>query len=151
MLQKPSRKSKAKDHAKYLATQLEKWSSGDLDALMAQCREIQKWLSQKRNQQQESKRKAFVRLMLVGKVKQALGFINNDSDVTGIHMPTEEIKQILNLKHPNAEPASPEVLLPVTSSPPETVVFEGIDSELVQKCSMSLHGSGGPTLIDSDM
>ena len=150
MLQKPSRKSKAKDHAKYLTTRLTKWTSGDLDALMAECREIQSRLTKKGNLKQESKRKAFVRLMLVGKVKQALSFINSDDDVTGVHTPTDEIKNILKVKHPNSEPASPDVLLPVTSPPPQLVVFENIDAELVQKCSMSLRGSGGPTLIDAN-
>ena len=150
MLQKPSRKSKARDHAKYLSSRLLMWSSGDIDGLMAECRQIQKRLSKQLSQKEESKRKAFVRFMLVGKVRQALGFINSDNDVTGVHSPNDEIQHILQMKHPSAEPASPEVLLPITSPPPQTVVFENIDAELVLKSSMSLHGSGGPTLIDSD-
>ena len=43
--------------------------------MMAECREIQNRLTKKRTQKQESKRKAFVRLVLVGKVKQALGLL----------------------------------------------------------------------------
>ena len=45
MLQKPSKKSKAKDHVKYLLSRLQKWSNGDLNGLMAECREIQKRLT----------------------------------------------------------------------------------------------------------
>ena len=150
MLQKPSKKSKAKDHARYLATRLERWSHGDLHGLMVKCCEIQRRLTTQKKQKQESNRKAFCRLMLIGKVKQALGYINNDSDVQGVHLPTDEIMQILKEKHPNAESASPEVLLPITSPAPQSVAFENITPELVQKSSMALHGSGGPTLIDSD-
>ena len=84
MLQKPSKKSKAKDHARYLLSRLQKWKDGNLHGLMAECREIQKWLLCSKRKQQKSDRKAFCRLMLVGKIKQAMGFINNNSDVTGM-------------------------------------------------------------------
>ena len=116
MLQKPSKKSKAKDHARYLATRLERWHAGDLHGLMAECCEIQRRLTMRKKQTQESNRKAFCRLMLLGKVKQALGFINNDTNVCGVHTPTDEIMQILKEKHPNAESASTEVLLTSTST-----------------------------------
>ena len=46
MLQKPSKKSKAKDHAKYLAARLEKWTKGDLQGLLEECKEIQKKASE---------------------------------------------------------------------------------------------------------
>ena len=88
--------------------------------------------------------------MLVGKIKQAMGFINNNSDVTGVNNPTAEIRQILKNKHPPAEPSSADVLLPITSVAPQSVIFENITYDLVQKCSMTLKGSGGPTRIDSD-
>ena len=150
MLQKPSKTSKAKDHSRYLLTRLERWKAGDLHGLMAECREIQKRLVNQKKQKQDSKRKTFCKLMLLGKVKQALSFINNDNDVRGVHSPTEEIMQILKEKHPEAQPTSPDVLLPITSPAPQAVVFENIMPKLVQKCSMALHGSGGSTLIDSD-
>ena len=95
MLQKPSKTSKAKDHARYLATRLERWHAADLHGLMAECNEIQRRLTIQKRETQESNRKAFCRLMLVGKVKQALSFINNDTDVRGVHSPTDEIMQIL--------------------------------------------------------
>ena len=44
MLQKPSKKSKAKDHAKYLEKRLKLWSLGDLDAILRENRQIQKRL-----------------------------------------------------------------------------------------------------------
>ena len=88
--------------------------------------------------------------MLVGKVKQALSYINNSSDVSGVHDSTAEILQILKEKHPTAQPASQDVLLSTVSPSPQPVIFENITPELVQKSSMSLNGSGGPTLIDSD-
>ena len=78
--------------------------------------------------------------MLVGKIKQALGFINNNNDVTGVHCLTDEVKRILQHKHPSAEPAASEVLLPDAFVPPQPVIYESITSELVQKSAMSPNG-----------
>ena len=50
MLQKPSSKSKAKDHSRYLEKRLKYWHAGDMKSLMAENREIQKKL--KRNQEE---------------------------------------------------------------------------------------------------
>ena len=96
MLQKPCSKSKARDHVKYLASRLEKWKSGDLPGLLAEAREIPKRLTSRKQQlKEESSRKAFCRLMLLGKIKQAMKFIDSDSNITGVHRPTEQIQQIL--------------------------------------------------------
>ena len=68
MLQKPSSKSKAKDHAKYLEKRLKLWKDGDLDRVLSENREIQKKLRRNQDKKKESKEKAFSRLMLLGKV-----------------------------------------------------------------------------------
>ena len=150
MLQKPSKKSKAKDHARFLSTRLLKWSAGDLKSLMDECRAIQKRLTVSNKIQAESNRKAFCRHMLAGKVKKAMGFINNNNDIKGVHTVTDEIKEILQKKHPKAEPADPSALLEVTASPVQPVIFENINADLIKRLSKMLQGSGGPTLIDSD-
>ena len=68
----------------------------------------------------------------------------------GVHELTEEIKNILLEKHPRREEAFPEVLLPTTQPAPESVIFEEISAKSIQKASMDLNGSGGPTQVDSD-
>ena len=151
MLQKPSKTSKAKDHARYLLHRLEKWGNGDLSGIMEECREIQKRLTHKSERKQESSRKAFCRLMLQGKVGQAIKFINNEDSVIGVHKLTEDIKNILSEKHPKGEDISPEALLPdISCSTPQPVMFEGISSESIQRAARALNGSGGPTHVDAD-
>ena len=54
MLQKPSKNSKAKDHAKYLTSRLIKWSNGELDNLLKECHEIQTRLKKSKSRQDES-------------------------------------------------------------------------------------------------
>ena len=150
MLQKPSRKSKAKDHSRFLSSRLQKWNEGDLRSLLAECREIQKRLAGSLRHKQESNRKAFSRHMLAGKVKKAMSFINNSNDVKGVHCISEEIRNILQAKHPRAEHPDVEVLLKVTEPPAQNVMFENITADLIKQSSKQLNGSGGPTLIDAD-
>ena len=82
---------------------LEKWKTGNLDALLNEGTAIQKRLTASIKHKKDSDQKAFTRLMLAGKLKQALGFINNNNDVKGVHTPTNEIQNILKAKHPKAE------------------------------------------------
>ena len=150
MLQKPSRKSKAKDHVKYLSTRLEKWSKGDLKGLMSEGKEIQKRLARSQTQKAEAKEKTFCRLMFLGKVGQACKFVNNDDCVKAVHKITESVKQALAAKHPEGQVLYPEALLEITRTTPHPVIFEQITADTIQKCSKELSGSGGPTLIDAD-
>ena len=150
MLQKPSQKSKAKEHVNYLEKRLKLWSDGNLDAILSESREIQKRLKRSHEKKRESKEKAFCRLMLQGKVSQAMKFINSEDDTRGVHTLTDEIKQLLEEKHPKAGPKYEEVLIPPAADPPEVVIFEGINGMSVHKAAKQIQGSGGPTLIDAD-
>ena len=69
--------------------------------------------------------------MLAGKVKQALSFINNNNNIKGVHTLNNEVKQLLQDKHPSAQPAEPESLLPVVNGNVQTVIFEDISSDLI--------------------
>ena len=150
MLQKPSKKSKAKDHAKYLASRLEKWSNGELDELLNECQEIQRRMAKSKAKREETKQRKFCKLMLLGKVGPACKLINNNDSVTGVHKLTAVIKQALADKHPKAEEMHSEVLLPVTRPTPNPVIFEQLTAEVIQTSSKNLNGSGGPTLVDTD-
>jgi len=151
MLQKPSSKSKARDHVTYLTKRLVKWKNGELDDLMMECRSIQKALVQQQKISEESRKKSFCRLMLLGKVKQATKFVDSSNDTLGVHSLTANIKQVLGEKHPPAVKADPVVLHPHSTPPPQEVIFERIDAETVKRACLYLDGSGGPTLTDSDL
>ena len=74
MLQKPSRKSKNRDHVRYLSERFEKWKCGDLAGLLSEGAEIQKRLVSSKFSP-ETNETFFVRLMLHGKVSAALKWI----------------------------------------------------------------------------
>ena len=64
MLQKPSSKSKPRDHTKYLKSRLERWKNGQLGSLMEEAREIQKRIKVKPNKDMtEANNKAFTNFM----------------------------------------------------------------------------------------
>ena len=150
MLQKPSSKSKAKDHTQYLDKRLKLWKAGNLNAIMAENREIQNKLRRDQEKKQDNKEKNFCRLMLIGKVSQAMKFINNDDDTRGVHSLSGEIKTILEEKHPKSREVNQDILLPQSANEPEPVIFEEISGLSVFNAAKQIQGSGGPTLIDAD-
>ena len=103
MLQKPSSNSKAKEHSKYLEKRLKQWSTGDLKSIMAENREIQKKLKRSQEKKTESKEKNFCKLMFLGKVSQAMKFINNEDNTRGVHSLSKEIKDLLEKKTSQGE------------------------------------------------
>ena len=99
MLQKPSAKSKPRDHARYLTSRLERWQNGELKSLMDETNEIQRRINKKKAEQKEQKQvKYFLNLMMFGKVGEAAKKVNNDDSVKGVHPLSEEIKDILQKK-----------------------------------------------------
>ena len=87
--------------------------------------------------------------MLVGKVSQAMKFINNDDLTLGVHPINSIIKELLQEKHPKGREALNEILL-TESAPSLPVIYEEIDADKVYKAALNLQGSGGPSLIDAD-
>ena len=150
MLQKPSAKSKAKQHVKYLSKCLQLWKNGDLDTLLNEVRVIQSRLKTAALNKKESNEKAFCRLMLVGKIGQALKFIDNERDIKGVHKLTRKVTAVLAEKHPKGSPVSSDVQLQNNDQHPEPVIFESICAESVQNVAKNVNGSGGPTHIDAD-
>ena len=85
MLQKPNAKSKQRDHSRYLKSRLQRWTNGDLESIMAETREIQNRIIKSTQKAEETKEKALVRLILLGKIKPAAKYVNND-DLSLIHI-----------------------------------------------------------------
>ena len=94
---------------------------------------------------EESVPNGFVRLMLQGKVRQALKLVNADTDVCGVHKMNDAIRNILQEKHPAAEEAQDNVLDNSAVLRVEDVIFERINGSLVQQSAQNTTESGGTT------
>ena len=150
MLQKPSARSKKCDHTRYLKKRLNLWKNGDLKHLLSECEEIQKRMHRSKREE-EAIIRGFTRLMMEGNVKKAMKLIDEDSQITGVHTMSEDVKQTLQAKHPKGKEASPEALLPGEAPRAEPVIFEVIDGAAIQLAAKNTSGSGGPSKIDSEV
>lgn len=151
MLQKPSKKSKPKNNAKFLQGRLDYWAKGDFKSLMNEMNEIQKRIKKVNLKNKENDEKAFVRFMMFGKIKEAARFIKSNDNINGVHCLNENIMGILEQKHPNGKEICNEVKLIHTKDECQPVIFEDINSSLVQNIAKNLTGSGGPTLVDASI
>ena len=165
LLQKPSQKSKCKDHIRYLAKRLEWWKNGDLDLLVREGEAIQQRLDRRRYTV-EHQEKVFVRLMLQGKISAALRWVGSSCtsahsldtvikekkrDVRGREVISEKtVLDILRDKHPVASSACENSLLSGPKQRVEDVIYESIDGELIQKCAKRVEGAAGPSGTDAD-
>ena len=133
LLQKPHAKSKTKEHVSHLERRMKLWSQRDVDALLYEGKCIQKHLtsSKHRTVEFENIARGFSRLMLQGKVHQAVRLISNaeKGDLLAIDelIPTgidekgntnwQTTRDILIQKHPEAKiPPPAETLLPEPES-----------------------------------
>ena len=71
-LQKPYRKSKAKEHQACLAKRLALWKEGEVDVLLREGRMIQKRLVKSRKADPPNKAKMFTQLIMEGQIHSAL-------------------------------------------------------------------------------
>ena len=104
-LQKPSIKSKAKDHQNILAKRLALWKDGEIAKLIREGKIIQSRI-RKRNQftSPQDKSKVFAKLVMEGQINSALCFLNESTDGGVLPLTDDVMKQLLE-KHPAPQPA----------------------------------------------
>jgi len=150
ILQKPSPKSKNREHVKYLNKRMEWWKHGKLEELISECEAIQKRLKRSVKTKKQSDQKAFCGLMLQGQVKKALKIVNHASDIDGKHDITPDIKKKLKEKHPKAAELKQSAITDKPETKTERVIFENITQDDITSNTKNSSGSGGPTQIDMD-
>ena len=120
LLQKPARKSKAKDHITCLERRLDTWREGDLNELLREGRTIQQRISKTSpsfNNEQISR--SFANLMFQGKTKAALRLLSEQSKGGVLHVddPIEtengqrKVRDILLEKHPPCQPVHNDAII----------------------------------------
>ena len=90
--------------------------------------------------------------MLQGKVSAALRWVTNKAG--GLLEPTSETIKLLESKHPAPPPEDSflvsSLLSKVGLEDVDSVIFENIDAEAIQKAAKNTNGSAGPSGLDSD-
>ena len=135
LLQKPSAKSKAKDHSAALGRRLAAWKKGEINELIREVRCIQgRFNASRRPKKQEDLAKTFAKLVMEGKVSSAMKLLDKEHNVGVLNL-NEEVIADLKAKHPNPEPATNRSLLhgPVMVVPAH--FFDAIDEQSVLKAA----------------
>ena len=116
LMQKPCKKSTAKQHTEYLNKRLDSWEKGDFELLMKESRAIQDRLRQNRSKHEteEHSAKIFANLMLQGKVHAALRVLDKAANMTR-KLCTEEITKPMDVNSLEAYAASR--LVPLEKEP----------------------------------
>ena len=143
-LQKPSPKSKTKDHQDVLSNRLAIWKEGKIDKLLREGRIIQGRIEKLKRSDPPDRSKVFAKLVLEGQINSALRFLSESSS-GGVLALTEVMTQ-LKQKHPSPQPAKLGSLIfgPIDNEIPESVYLE-INGDMVRQAALRTKGSGGPS------
>ena len=151
LLQKPSRKSTAKQHTEYLKKRLDLWTAGKFDELMKEGRAIQQKLKQqlRKDETEEHIAKTFAKLMSLGKVHAALRLLDKAASL-GVAELSEETMKALSDLHPTAKDAAEPTLL--EGEPPyfDPVLFTNINEQSIAKAALKTRGAAGPSGLDAE-
>ena len=151
LLQKPSAKSKAKQHSESLNSRILLWRSGKIDDIMREIKHIQKSLKKRSASQKQTENlsKRFSKFMKEGNVSAALKLLDSSSS-TGLLPLTDEVMEELKKKHPEPAPVNPETLLHGPLHPVPNCFFDSIDEQSILKAAKDTKGAGGPSGMDAN-
>jgi len=162
LLQKPFHTSKSKDHCACLERRLLTWKEGDIRNLLEEGRALQSRLSKSYSSGREnpdSLARTFSRLMFQGKINTALQLLSQKGKSRGVLRAADRIEDnaqetvldILKLKHPPAQPVSPDALIKADADPPTVppVIFEQITGSSIRSAALRTKGAAGPSGIDA--
>ena len=159
LLQKPHAKSKMRDHISCLQRRLSLWEKGDILNLLREGRALQKSLAHsplpKRNDASMARR--FSKMMMEGRVRAALKLLSNNP-ATGLLSLDEivdatsgkTVRDVLEDKHPDPQPAHPEALLGVADNDSfHPAIFDSITAESIRAAALHTQGAAGPSGLDA--
>ena len=164
LLQKPSRKSKSKEHSQCLNRRLKLWAEGRINDLVLEGRTIQKYLPKNRSSDSEESRLAqrFAQLMTTGKIQAALRLLSEDS-ANSLLEPSESVedpeglrktvKELLVSKHPEGRSYDINSSIPdneiISPTNPHPILFDQINESTIRFAALRTKGGAGPSGIDA--
>ena len=148
LLQKPTKKSKTKDHNRFLENRLQSWRSGKINSLIKEGKAIQNRFNNSNIKNRQNREKVFSRLMLQGKVSAALHWITESKGT--LLKATPKVIDTLTSKHPDAAPIDHDSILQGPIYQVDDVIFEHLDATSIYNAAKHTNGAAGPSGMDSD-
>ena len=154
-VQKPSSKSKAKEHNNCLERRLRTWLDGDLNDLVSEGRIIQRRIPKTNpGDSQKCLSRSFANLMFEGKTKAAIRLLSEEAKggvlrLNNVADSHKTVRNVLIDKHPSGQPAHPDSV--IEGVPPEVhpVLFESIDASMITSAALRMTGAAGPSCLDA--
>ena len=103
----------------------------------------------------EKKSRAFAKLMCQGKVRAALRLLSHTTHAGVLSLNQEingkKVRDTLKDKHPPAQPAHSNTLLPESARTQEhhPILFDSINGHLIRSVCLRVQGSAGPSDLDA--
>ena len=159
LLQKPSKKSKTKEHIQCLERRLTSWSNGELEELLKEGRAVQHRLPRHQSARADlTLARTFSNLMFTGKCKAALELLSNAQKGGVLHLhdlidpkdPTSPtVRDVLAEKHPPPQPATNDCILQEETETPHPIIFESLDANVIRSAALKVTGAAGPSGLDA--
>ena len=160
LLQRPHHKSKDREHIASLEDRLSTWQDSDIASLLHEGRTIQDCLGNSKSRRwntcgESQTARSFQELDAIGNVKAVLRLVSEQTDsgcliLEDLQPDGESVKKHLQDKHPPGRPATASALSKEPPAPqPHPVIYDQIDSPLVQATVQGLSGSAGPSGFDA--
>ena len=150
MLQKPSQKSKARDHQECLAKRLALWKDGKIAELLREGRSVQKRLARSHQKKDPPhKAKIFAKLVMEGQINSALRYLTDDG-CGGVLSLNDDVMKQLHEKHPKAQPAKLGSLLFGPVDEVHESAYNEITGEMIREAALRTKGAGGPSNVDAN-
>ena len=143
-LQKPSQKSKAKDHKECLGKRLNQWNRGEIDFLLREGRAIQRRLISSHRKNEPDSARIFANLVMSGQIDSALRYLSGENG-GGVLSLNDDVMKQLREKHPKAQEAQLGTLVFGSTEQVPDSIFQQINEEMVREAALKTKGSGGPS------
>ena len=166
LLQKPHDSRLMNDHPGHLRRRLSLWRAGDVATLFSECVCIQRHLPARARFPDQGldsdgiSDTKFSKLVYHGKIRSAVQLVCSGSagGVLGLNdfadgVGGRTVRDVLLDKHPSPAEPPPDVLMDTSLSSLSInhVLFERLTPELIKRIGREMHGSSGPSGLDSEV
>jgi hypothetical protein len=161
ILQKDYQVKKAPDIRKIIKRRLNMWKDGLFETLLYEAERCDSYVKthvarHPKKDTSEHETRMFTRLMLQGKVREAMRWISSNEKGGGVLSPNlfindgKTVFDVLQEKHPEPHIPHPDSLFDVQAGDLPPLIDVEITSKHVELGARRLHGSSGPTGTNSD-
>ncbi len=148
LLQKSGNRVNAAAVKEIIEKRFQKWCNGEIKELLEEAEFLQERLERSNKHINQNPSRTFAKLMMQGKVKQALRVVAGSQG--GVAKPSPEILAKLKEKHPLAAPTEKSALEEGLFKKIPDSAWEKIDANFIRSIALNSKGAAGWSGIDSE-